>query len=557
MSKTLNLIYLLNGKVYNDNQVYSFDNENLATTITITVPDYYEDFSFVMDCQNGTITKQYSLGTGDTSYSFTLDDSISVTGTLELQLWATILSGGETVKVQWQKYNLTIDDALNISTITAEDNPDIIATHTAQLSYLMGIITDDGDGTKFLSDDGTYKSTGAITDYADLSNKPQINSVELVGNKTSADLGLQPAGSYEPANANIQTHIADTTIHLTSTEKSNVGNLVEDGDGLSYLANDGTYKDTKVNRTGDTMTGDLNFTASGINQADYLDLNVAATPTAKEGRIHWDAVERTIEMDSISGNVDISQKIGQTIWVRVRNNTGSTILKGKAVYATGGIGNVTTVALAKADSLATSLTYLGLTATDIPNNANGFVVNAGFVENVNTSGWSTNQILYLSADTAGELSTTRPTPPYIHAIIGAVRVSNPANGVISVLGQTFPPLRATSDVYIPTGFPNNGDVLKYNLSNFRWEQFNLDALTNYTYTLDILTGDWSANSFAQQITGLTDYDGLIVEMGTYYTDYGLTYTHSSNTITFSVTTLPLVTINLKITVVKGSDGGAL
>ena len=34
---------------------------------------------------------------------------------------------------------------------------------------------------------------GGSTDYADLSNKPSINSVSLSGNKTSADLSLVSA----------------------------------------------------------------------------------------------------------------------------------------------------------------------------------------------------------------------------------------------------------------------------------------------------------------------------------------------------------------------------
>lgn len=38
--------------------------------------------------------------------------------------------------------------------------------------------------------------TGGTDDYNDLNNKPTINSIELSGNKTSADLGLQPSGDY-------------------------------------------------------------------------------------------------------------------------------------------------------------------------------------------------------------------------------------------------------------------------------------------------------------------------------------------------------------------------
>lgn len=41
-------------------------------------------------------------------------------------------------------------------------------------------------------------SVGSHTekDYNKLTNKPQINSVELVGNKELVDFGIQPAGQY-------------------------------------------------------------------------------------------------------------------------------------------------------------------------------------------------------------------------------------------------------------------------------------------------------------------------------------------------------------------------
>lgn len=44
-------------------------------------------------------------------------------------------------------------------------------------------------------------------DYADLTSKPSIAGVELVGAKTLAELGIQPAGTY-PTTAEVQTMIA-------------------------------------------------------------------------------------------------------------------------------------------------------------------------------------------------------------------------------------------------------------------------------------------------------------------------------------------------------------
>ena len=51
-------------------------------------------------------------------------------------------------------------------------------------------------GTKGIPMGAATLGGGGTTDYTALTNKPQINSVELTGNKTSADLGLQPAGDY-------------------------------------------------------------------------------------------------------------------------------------------------------------------------------------------------------------------------------------------------------------------------------------------------------------------------------------------------------------------------
>lgn len=43
---------------------------------------------------------------------------------------------------------------------------------------------------------GSGGTGGGTTDYIDLSNKPKINNVELKGNKTLDDLGIQPKGTY-------------------------------------------------------------------------------------------------------------------------------------------------------------------------------------------------------------------------------------------------------------------------------------------------------------------------------------------------------------------------
>ncbi len=61
-------------------------------------------------------------------------------------------------------------------------------------------LTSGGEGNKALFDDGTYKTvSGSASDYESLYNRPAINGVELVGNKTPEQLGFSDAaisGSY-------------------------------------------------------------------------------------------------------------------------------------------------------------------------------------------------------------------------------------------------------------------------------------------------------------------------------------------------------------------------
>ena len=53
------------------------------------------------------------------------------------------------------------------------------------------LIKSDGDGTKYLADDGGYKAVSSGTvNYADLENKPMINGITLYGDKTAEALNL-------------------------------------------------------------------------------------------------------------------------------------------------------------------------------------------------------------------------------------------------------------------------------------------------------------------------------------------------------------------------------
>ena len=97
-----------------------------------------------------------------------------------------------------------------------------------------------------ITEDGTLSANGGsagTTDYTQLENKPQINSVELTGNKTLDDLGIQAKGDYQPAGdyattADIPTKTSQLTndsgfITSIPVASSTVSGTVKIGSGLS------------------------------------------------------------------------------------------------------------------------------------------------------------------------------------------------------------------------------------------------------------------------------------------------------------------------------------
>jgi len=73
---------------------------------------------------------------------------------------------------------------------------------------LGGIIV--GEGLN-ITENGVLSSStvSGTTDYSEMTNKPSINSVELDGNKTLDDLGIQGKGDYlvEETDPTVPNHV--------------------------------------------------------------------------------------------------------------------------------------------------------------------------------------------------------------------------------------------------------------------------------------------------------------------------------------------------------------
>jgi len=93
---------------------------------------------------------------------------------------------------------------------------------------------------------------GGTSDYSQLANKPSINSVELNGNKSLADLGIQPSGSYATSS--------DFTAEATARQNAD-NNLQGQIDAITVSSDVidvvGTYADLQNYDTSHVKANDI------------------------------------------------------------------------------------------------------------------------------------------------------------------------------------------------------------------------------------------------------------------------------------------------------------
>lgn len=227
--------------------------------------------------------------------------------------------------------------------------------------------------------------------------------------------------------------------------------------------------------------------------------------------------------------------------VDVINKTGSAIPKGSIVYlkSTSSSGTHPEILLADADTEATSSKTLGAVYETIANNATGYVVTSGEVDNLDTSMYNIGDKLWLS-QTAGQVTTTPPVQPAHTVYIGTVTRSQNGNGRILYAIQNGYELNELHNVLITS--PQNGDSLEYDGS--LWVNAGIKVTVE---CIDALTVDFYApyNLKIQSVTNILNSPTTTLK------DDGVTYTAGSGAtiasgskITVTVNTAAVVTLNI-------------
>jgi hypothetical protein len=212
-----------------------------------------------------------------------------------------------------------------------------------------------------------------------------------------------------------------------------------------------------------------------LTNVSYVEFNTTATTTHAEGRVHWNNDLKTLEVDTENPNVHVT--VGQELISRVNNQTGGTLLKGRAVYINGQQGQRPTVTYATYTADTTSAGVVGLIADDINNNNNGYIISYGLLEGIDTSAYSAGTPLYLY--TGGTITDVKPQAPFHDVRIGKVINSNATVGSIFVNIQNGYELDELHDVRITS--PTTNDVLVYSSYNGSPVWVNTKTLSGLTY----------------------------------------------------------------------------
>ena len=149
------------------------------------------------------------------------------------------------------------------------------------------------------------------------------------------------------------------------------------------------------------------------------------------GDLYWDDNDQTVTLHQTE---EVKQQIGQELFVYARNSGATQIDNGSVVYISGSISGRPTIALSRGSSVDGAIIQetIGIVTEDIPAGQNGFVTTSGLVRDINTTGFTEGDIVYLSTTDYGGLTNIKPDYPDFAIEMGIVATSDAVNGSIYV-----------------------------------------------------------------------------------------------------------------------------
>lgn len=309
------------------------------------------------------------------------------------------------------------------------------------------------------------------------------------------------------------------TVAIKSSGLNNAYFILDTVNNIQY-----NYIKTKggwVFSNGDTIIINNNFT----QPVDSLFFNVnVPTNNVDTAKMRWDSDLATVVLGL---NDNVPNEIGfKNFWL-VKNQTGATITKGSIVYANGTVGASGRITVAKfiANSSIDAKYLLGITAHDLSNGEDGYVISFGKIRKVNTDTFAAGAILYPSPTVAGVWTDVEPIAPNIDMPIGFCINSHVNNGTIAIRVASGYKLSELHDVSITS--PVDKASLYYR--GGLWRDTTAALLTSDTASMltNYLRTGTAASTYLP-LTGGILTGGLTGTTGSFNTITGTTVWESGN-----------------------------